>query len=616
MKKQRVLGLALSAIMVGSAVAMTACGGGSSSEVKFWAYGDSTEMDVYKAMTDKFNETYGAENGIKVNFIPQTVSGYNDAVQLNATSSKDCPDVFVVDDARFKKWVEAGIIASDMDAHFSAVTDIDYSKTYKTAVDRMRYNKETDTSKVTDPLLGLPLDSKAAAMYYNEDLLEKAGIIVISVDAEDMDEFNKGDFKDKRGITLNEYKAKYSKLNDLEGDIPAKGYFRSMFPYTQASGEAYTPIDTDEIVIFNNRIAMNWDEVEDLAMEFTPAYNAADATKYGSDYGYFTECWFPYGWSVGGDCLQDLSGNGDWDFSLMDTSANYIVAEGQTYTGHYTGTVYQAGETLGFTDKFNVPKGAIMTADGNGGYTYQGKAVEIHQDVLTAAESGALQELPSMKEAFLRYLRLGTKTTADIEGSGGYALSPNPNIFTNRTALNYFCSGEIALLIEYSQNIPYINEYGFDWDVAPLPVYKEYKTDDPYEDEILVEGKVAGHSNLKAMVSCVASEKKDKAAKFMAWMAGEEGSKVRAEKGAFPNQSDLIDQVRFEGGAPSNVCVFAEMMEYEKPGDWWYLSNDAWILQWANDLNTYVRNDDAKMSYNAWKNGLVNKINAYLKENY
>ena len=43
-------------------------------------------------------------------------------------------------------------------------------------------------------------------------------------------------------------------------------------------------------------------------------------------------------------------------------------------------------------------------------------------------------------------------------------------------------------------------------------VYKEYKTDDPYEDEILVEGKVAGHSNLKAMVSCVASEKKDKAA--------------------------------------------------------------------------------------------------------
>ena len=503
MNKKGLMSLALCAMLVGSTVVATGCSGGSSSsDVKFWAYGDSTEMDVYKAMTDKFNETYGAANGIKVNFIPQTVSGYNDAVQLNATSAKDCPDVFVVDDARFKKWVEAGIIASDMDQHFSAITDIDYSKTYKTAVDRLRYNKDTDTSKTTDPLLGLPLDSKAAAMYYNEDLLTKAGIIVISVDAEDMDEFNKGNFKDRRGKTLNDYKAQYPKLNNLEGDIPAKGYFRSMFPYVQGSGDAYTPIDTDEIAIFNNRIAMNWDEVEDMAMEFTPAYNSADAEKYGSDYGYFTECWFPYGWSVGGDCLQDLTGNGDWNFSLMDTSANYIVAEGKTYTGHYTGTVYQAGETLEFVDKFNVPKGAMMTADSKGGYTYEGNAVAIHADVKAAEADGALLELPSMKEAFLRYLRLGTKTTADIEGSGGYALSPNPNIFTNRTALNYFCSGEIALLVEYSQDIPYINDYNFAWDVAPLPVYKEYtNTDDPYDDTVKVEGKIAGHSNLKSMVS-------------------------------------------------------------------------------------------------------------------
>lgn len=616
MNKKRVMSLALCVALTGTALA-TSCGGNNSEDLKFWAYGDSFEMDVYKAMTDKFNETYGAENEIKVNFIPQTISGYNDAVQLNATSARDCPDVFVVDDARFKKWVEAGIIASDMDAHFDAITDIDYSKTYKTAVDRMRYNKNTDTSKTTDPLLGLPLDSKAAAMYYNEDLLEKAGIIVISVDEEDMDEFNAGNFKDKRGFTLNEYKAKYTKLNDLTGAIPAKGYFRSMFPYKP--GETFTPIDDDEIAIFNNRIPMNWDEVEDLAMEFTPIYNVADKDKYGSDYGYFTECWFPYGWSVGGDCLQDLSGNGDWDFSLLDTSANYIVADGKTYVGHYTGKTYQAGETLEFVDKFNVPQGSKMTSDGLGGYTYNGSAVEINAAVLTAEEDGVLQELPSMKEAFLRYLRLGTKTSADIEGSGGYALSPNPNIFTGtRTAINYFSSGEIALLIEYSQNIPYISEYGFDWDVAPLPVYKEYATNDPYDDEVVAKGKIAGHSNLKAMVSGLASTKKDKAAKFMAWMASEAGSEVRVSMGAFPNQADMIDDVKFDGYVPSNVRVFAEIMEYETPGDWWYLSNDSWILQWANDLNTYIRNDDAStgVTYNSWKASVVSKINNYLKENY
>ena len=88
--------------------------------------------------------------------------------------------------------------------------------------------------------------------------------------------------------------------------------------------------------------------------------------------------------------------------------------------------------------------------------------------------------------------------------------------------------------------------------------------------------------------------------------------------GAFPNQGDLIDQVQFDGYVPSNVRIFAEMMEFERPGDWWYLSNDSWILQWANDLNTYVRNDDSTtgVTYNSWSASVVEKINKYLKENY
>lgn len=628
MNKKRFISLALCAVMAGSTLALSSCnlGGASSSDLKFWVYGDSEELAVYEAMTKKFNETYGAANGIKVNFIPQDVGGgYNDLIMNNSRMERTCPDVCVVDDSNFKKWVASGYLAN-MDSYFDAITDIDYSQTYATMINRMRYDRNTGTSDLDDPLYGMPLDSKAAALYYNETLLEKAGIIVISVDAEDMDAFNGGDFADKRGKTLNQYKAEYPDANwdcldANDGKIPAKGYFRSDSPYTEASGDSYFPIDASELAIFNNRIAMSWDEVEDLAMEFTPSYNEADASKYGTLYGYFTECWFSYGWSVGGDCLQDLTGNGDWDFSLLDDSANYVVAEGKTYTGHYTGTVYQAGETLDFADKFNIPQGAVMKSDGNGGYTYNNAAVSLNADVLAAETNGTLQELPSMKDAFIRYLRLGTAKTAQIEGSGGLKISPNPNIFTeDMPAVRYFYNGQMALWIDYAQYMSYVAERAtFDWDVAPLPIYKEYDTDymnfDPYVDEVKVQGKAAGHSNVKALVSAYASTKKDKAAKFIAWMAGEEGSKVRAAQGAFPNQASLVDDIQFKNYAPQNVRVFAEELEYARPGDWWYLSNDSWIKQWATDLNTHVRNDSG-MTYDQWRNGLIAKVNNYLKTNY
>ena len=67
-------------------------------------------------------------------------------------------------------------------------------------------------------------------------------------------------------------------------------------------------------------------------MIFTPAeqYNPEAGTKFGTDYGYFTEWWFNYGWSVGGDCLTDLSGEGDWNFSLLDASPNYYAKRCRT----------------------------------------------------------------------------------------------------------------------------------------------------------------------------------------------------------------------------------------------------------------------------------------------
>ena len=589
---------------------LCACGGNTGSgtgTVKFWVYGDESELEIYTLMTEEFNKTYGKENDITVDISTKPPGNYESLIQTVSTS-KSGPDVFLVIEDNFKKWINMGFLA-DMTSYLDAVTDIDISDVYATTVDRLRYNIDKNTSNADDPLYGLPLDTKPSAIYYNETMFEKAGIIVISVDEENMDAWNKGEIADNRG----KKKSDFPKLSNVT--VPKKGYYRSRNPYTTDTG--FIMPASDEVLVFNNRIAMNWDEVEDLAMIFTPAeqYNPEAGTKFGTDYGYFTEWWFNYGWSVGGDCLTDLSGEGDWNFSLLDASPNYYVTQ-DGFKGEYSGKTYVKGETLSHLDKYDVPAGQLMKADDEGGYTYNGNKIGIRAAVTAAAESGALIALPSTREAFTRYLKLGAETDADIEGEGGLGISPNPLTFSTRTRMNYFYSGKMAMLVDYSSYMATVSEQaekrGFKWDVAPLVVYKQYVDPlDPDCDETIVVGKKAGQSNSKAMVSRVNAQNKEAAAKFMKWMASKSGQAIRAEHGHFPNQSSLIASVKFPGYAPANVKAFSEALNWQGAGDWWYMPDYEWINVWAVPLNSEVRN--GKITYDAWKADAVKATNKRLK---
>ena len=589
---------------------LCACGGNTGSgtgTVKFWVYGDESELEIYTLMTEEFNKTYGKENDITVDISTKPPGNYESLIQTVSTS-KSGPDVFLVIEDNFKKWINMGFLA-DMTSYLDAVTDIDISDVYATTVDRLRYNIDKNTSNADDPLYGLPLDTKPSAIYYNETMFEKAGIIVISVDEENMDAWNKGEIADNRG----KKKSDFPKLSNVT--VPKKGYYRSRNPYTTDTG--FIMPASDEVLVFNNRIAMNWDEVEDLAMIFTPAeqYNPEAGTKFGTDYGYFTEWWFNYGWSVGGDCLTDLSGEGDWNFSLLDASPNYYVTQ-DGFKGEYSGKTYVKGETLSHLDKYDVPAGQLMQADDEGGYTYNGNKIGIRAAVTAAAESVALIALPSTREAFTRYLKLGAETDADIEGEGGLGISPNPLTFSTRTRMNYFYSGKMAMLVDYSSYMATVSEQaekrGFKWDVAPLVVYKQYVDPlDPDCDETVVVGKKAGQSNSKAMVSRVNAQNKEAAAKFMKWMASKSGQAIRAEHGHFPNQSSLIASVKFPGYAPANVKAFSEALNWQGAGDWWYMPDYEWINVWAVPLNSEVRN--GKITYDAWKADAVKATNKRLK---
>ena len=71
--KMKKIGAALlSATLLLSSFA--ACKGGSTSDIKFWVYGDEEELEVYELMTDKFNSTYGKEHGYHVDISVKPVN--------------------------------------------------------------------------------------------------------------------------------------------------------------------------------------------------------------------------------------------------------------------------------------------------------------------------------------------------------------------------------------------------------------------------------------------------------------------------------------------------------------------------------------------------------------
>ena len=629
-------GLCLLLCMVMMCGLLAGCAGGmgttAGNKIVFYVYGSLEQVDMYTKLVDKFNATYGKEHDMYVSLSAYDTTGYTSKIQSTVNSKNSGPDVFLVEDTGYKSYIRSYYVAN-IQEYLDNVTDIELGDIMDTVTQRLRYDIDTNTSEDTDPLYGLPLDTQPTAIYYNVTVFQSAGINVISVDEEDLDAWNNNEIPDNNG----KYKSDFPKLNGVT--VPAKGYYRSESPYYEDGDDTerwYVPSE-DEILVFNNRIAMNWDEVEDLAMLFSaetnPDPSREGVSKYGTSYGYFAEWWFYYGWSVGGDCLTDLSTEGDWNFSLLDPNPNYIVNSGKTFTGKVTGKVYEGGDTIAFLDKMDIEVYGdgdfeVLVPDDYGDYHHgakDGELAGISPEVTSAVENGVLSEMPSTREAFNRYLRLGAGIKANIDGVNGYNIAPNPASINSGTitTASSFWSGKVAMVCNTSLYMADTSEQfkkrGNEWDIAPLPVYKTYTNpDDPNCDEVAIQGKAAGHSNTYTMCVRYNSQKKQMAATFIKWMASEAAQKIRAENGYFPNQESLIDDVKFPNGvAADNVVAFSEALTYETCGDWMYMPDHAWIDKWAVPLNSYVRN--GTMTYDEWyKPGAGNKevikvTNEYLK---
>lgn len=541
-------------------------------EVEFWINGDEYELEVFQDLVDRFNKKYEGE--IHVNLKQKPSDGYETAVQTALTGTK--LDIFYVGDAGYKSYAEEGLLydITDLVAN-SPIYDL--STMWSNVVTRYKYDVNTKLSGTeSGRYYGVPKDIGPTVIYYNETEFEKAGIKIISVAAEDLEAYNNGT-ADDRGNTK-------ADMGLAAVEVKEYGYF-------VVNGQKY----------FNNQIPMSWDETVEVATILQNSMSNPNA------YGYFTEWWFNYGWTVGGDCIQyipttDASHGGGWyDFTLSDATPNFIVADDVVGTVTVNGNSYKAGEIISYQDKIGLKSTSVA------GESY---SKTISAEVTALANEGKLNQLPSQREAFTEFVRLAAKTNVVVDTVNGvnlygYGVTPTPSsIGSDAGKTQAFAQGEIGMLVDGRWDVTYFRDpdsgVNFTWDVCPLPMYRDYDVDGfGAERNVTVHGIEAGHSGSVGL--CISNNSKLKAAswKFIEFVGSEEGQSAQAAKGfAIPLQTELANSEVFlqSENMPRNSKIFIKAAEVQGAGDWWYLTDNAWIDDWAGVLNGDVRNGKKSMT--------------------
>lgn len=522
-----------------------------------WVAGGSDELRYLDTIATEYNKI---DDSKQIRFI--SMGTYNTMLE-SFKYGNNLPDIVYIDDEYFKRFVDGNFL-KPLDELLEEST-LDISSMWPQAVSRYRYNPENNTSNASDPLWAIPKELDSTVLYYNEGAFTASGITVISVPEEKIAEFNAGTYRDGNGKLKSEYPALSSR------EVLAKGYMRDN-PYTQ--GNIWVTPQSGELLVFNNRIPMSWDEVEDLAMYMTRSYRTASPTLYG----YYTEFWFNYGWSVGGDCIGDINGDGQWEFTLDDNHPNYKVLKDTTING----VEYKAsGEGNDFVFVEYKEKNWLA-------------ANEATAESLVA--DGTLEKFPSTLEAFTRFAALSRDTTSTDPVGLAVAQKPSGASAASDTnaALGKFNMGtELAMFVGFSDNLGSLSTK-VNWNIAPLPVYKTYNLN----GSIKQIGMRSGHGRGYGVGIVSNTEKTEIAMDFLEYFLGESGQKALAGRGErIPNNMDIAMSDWLKSGKNYEQVVIET--QYQRPGDWWYMPERAWIANWSQPLNqnqVSVRNSNLTLT--------------------
>lgn len=596
MKKTRILPAALAGVMAMTALA--GCGGGSDvpdgftgTALSFYAtYVNEYSRSAYNELIETYNNGQGKEDNIYVE-MNSNPGGVNNLRSI-LTGRNSRYDIISVDNQQFKSLAMEegrdgnGVFVSLDDYLTDDVKEaMDWDQISDSQINVWRFNSQKSSADSAigakhlagegAELLAMPFNSTAQVLFYNTQIFSQMGINMISVNEADC---GTGDYAKLQPHGYAEYAESYGA------------------PF---AGAQLSENDLGERVykVFNNRIPMNWEELRCLARSFQH--------ENPGKYGYMSEWWFNYGWSVGGDCVGWNAETKRYDFTIGDKDKNFLALNDITVNG----TSYAQGEVLDYEDM------KWLHANNS---EYQ-------------ALSEDLYELPSMYEAFLEFNRLGIP--ADSVAATDAGENNNETVYgygvakptTSNRGLE-FTSGDSPMLCETADQANSYSQSAIagKFDMAPLAQYREYEGGstrtvngeeylkvigaDDYTGELKTETNSDGEevaccgeaiSALGAASSALAiprnidEDKYEAAFKFISWACGPEGQEILAKGNTcVPNQANIAMSEAFNDSddrVASNQWAAGFAFHNSYVGDWSYFNVNTWITGWSGVLNNNVR---------------------------
>ena len=569
-------------------LSLAACGGGGGSTAEapteadgrtviYYAasYVTAQVQAAYKEMVETYNNGQGVTDGVYVQMRDNAgaIAGLDSALRGNYQY-----DVLELHDDEFKTLAMQGgnyFVALDDYLTDGVKASMQWDQIPDALVNRFRMNTTpAEGGKYLagegTTLLAVPNGSDPQILYYNKQILTDCGINIVSVPETELEAYNAAN-----NATLVPHGYAEYKEAPFEGALSGKN---------EAGEFVYK--------VFNECIAMNWEEQRCLSRAFQK--------QYGYNYGYMSEWWFYMGFSVGGDCVGWDEAANQYKLTLTDKQPGYLALEDITVNG----ISYAKGDVL----------------------TYESKLFLNNNASELSALSGKVYELPSQYDAILEFTRMGVPADKQAEtGLYGYGVAPATT--TNRTAR--FTSGtDCPFLIEYfSQAQSFKGILGDALGMAVPAQYREYVGGSTYENggaeylkvigetyngevytgELHVEngtpivGEAATASEAAGFFVPANTKNKnyDAAMKFIAWAAGPEGQAILAKGNKLvPNQTSygLNEYADSADRIVPNMWAGAYMAQEADIGDYTYFTSLTWITEWSMAFNSSVREGKMTLS--------------------
>ena len=587
MKKTKLAALALSAVLTAGALgAMAGCGGPQEGQttIRFWYTASISENRIVNEMIDAYNKGQGLEDGVYVR-------GDNRQNIERTALYVDTPDVLTVTDENFKSWALEDLFTDLSDYYANDPGDYTEEGIPEAFTQTFRLDTEVGENGIRmagegADIQGIPFGADPMVYYYSLPAFENQKINIISCEEEAL----AAEYPNVQPHGYAEYK-----------EAPYEGAVSS----TNLAGETVYKV-------FNNRIAMNWEEFRYLSKMFTKSYNESSPTTNGTG----THWWFSYGWSVGGDCI---GWNGEnYDFSVADEGANYLVLSD---TLELNGKTYTAGDVVSYADREAASKA-----------------------------SGSVHELPSTYDALYEFVRLSSPVDGNGgKGEAGYGIG----LFSQDNAAGSLVNGNVALLASGESAITSLEtSYKGKYDLAPAQQWREYVGGSVYydgaetfENEYLkvigetyddgvytgalavdeetgteLVGRASAFATFTSLVIPANSDAslKDAAWKFIRWAASEEGQRYVMKLGDVPNQTSLaMSEEYYEVGGGRNYWALASQAQTAEIGDWAYFENGEWVNDWSGSFNGQLRTGYMTIAQFIASDGAaadeaISKVNIYL----